>query len=193
MELLGPDRNLPVSNAQGTARAWDTPGVHQHLPLLPSPLASQPIPPGIPPLYPCQGDQGRCGSSAWPVDEGGLGMRGPQHLFGQVASGSDPAALAPTPDVLPSTDGSRGQQHPGPPVSIICSSLPGFLCQQRGPAQGAAAAGAVGVLPPREGSCSPRGPGEPGSSGGCRPRVPWALHHNWICICPAFYCMEIEL
>lgn len=50
-----------------------------------------------------------------------------------------------------------------------------------------------GVLPLRERSCCPTGPGEPGSSGGCRPRVPWALHHNWICICPAFYCMEIEL
>lgn len=126
----------------------------------------------------------------------------PGHGMGDAEGSSTilaklPQDLAPQPftpalDVLPSTNGSRGQQHPGAPVSIICSSLPGFLCQQGGSAQGAAA-GAVGVLPPGEGSCFPTGLGELGSSGGCRPRVPWALHHNWICICPAFYCMEIEL
>lgn len=47
---------------------------------------------GILPLHPCQGGQGRCGSSAWPWDGG---CRGVQHHLGQAATGSGPAALYP--------------------------------------------------------------------------------------------------
>lgn len=148
---------------------------------------------GIPPLHPCQGLGGRRGSSAWPRHGG---CTGPAPLWPSCHRIWAPSPFLP---VLPSTSGwPQRQQRPGAPVSIICSSLPGFLCQQGGSAQcpcpgSSSRSWHPCQLPPREGSCFPTGPGEPGSSGGCRPRLPRALHHNWICICPAFYCMEIEL
>lgn len=133
-ELLGPDSTLPVSRAGSTARAWDTPGMLRHLPLLAS-AACPARPLGIPPLHPCQGDRGRRGSSAWPRDGG---CTGSQHLFGRAATGSGPTTPSPHSRYPPQHQwlqrpaASRGSSIP---VSIICSSLPGFLCQQGGSAQ----------------------------------------------------------
>lgn len=125
-ELLGPDRSLPVSIAQSTARAWDTPGVHQHLPLLPSPACPSP-----PPRHSDPSPLPRGSGEVWQQCLAmGWGMhRGPAALWPSCLRIWPHSPFPPTPDILTSIGGSRGQQHPGASVSIICSSLPVFLCQ----------------------------------------------------------------